>query len=60
MTSTPQLVYLNQGLRFERYAPDSQVLKDWLLSREVKQVINLRVFTREDEDPMPPWEWRRR
>ncbi len=40
---------------YERYAPDSQVLNDC----EVKAQQAAKDLW-EDEDPMPPWTWRRR
>ncbi len=40
---------------YERYAPDSQVLNDCHV--EAQQAPK---GLWEDEDPMPPWEWRRR
>ena len=40
---------------YERYAPDSQTLSDCQV--EAKQAPK---GLWEDEDPMPPWEWRRR
>ena len=39
---------------YERYAPDSQTLSDCQV--EAKQAPK---GLWEDEDPMPPWEWRR-
>ncbi len=40
---------------YERYAPDSQVLNDCHI--EAQQALK---GLWADEDPMPPWEWRRR
>ena len=40
---------------YERYAPDSQALSDCQV--EAKQAPK---GLWEDEDPMPPWEWRRK
>ena len=40
---------------YERYAPDSQTLSDCQV--EAKQAPK---GLWEDEDPMPPWEWRRK
>ena len=40
---------------YERYAPDSQVLNNCQI--EARQAPK---GLWEDEDPMPPWEWRRR
>ena len=40
---------------YERYAPDSQILNNCQV--EAQQAPK---GLWEDEDPMPPWEWRRR